>query len=88
MSVKKCNLDVPIENIRYITPKTNGEISDSITKNWTEQALECYLSKYDCKNCTIGQSSFSFVCQMPKVINVLVKDLGPPDKDKINKILA
>ena len=29
-------------------PQNNGEISDSLTQNWTEQAIECYNLKCDC----------------------------------------
>jgi hypothetical protein len=32
-------------------PQNNGEISESITQNWTEQALECYQLGCDCSQC-------------------------------------
>lgn len=59
-------------------PQTNGEISESITKSWTEQALECYALKCDCKKCSLSKGTYSFVCQMPKVIDVLLKFSGKP----------
>ena len=59
-------------------PQTNGEISDSITQNWTEQALECYSIGCDCKNCSLASGKYSFICQMPKVIELLLKSSGVP----------
>ena len=59
-------------------PQTNGELSNSITNNWTEQALECYNLKGNCKNCSIGMGNYSFVCQMPKVVEVLKTLYGEP----------
>lgn len=59
-------------------PQTNGEISDSITQNWTEQALECYSIGCDCNKCSLAGGKYSFVCQMPKVIELLLKSSGQP----------
>ena len=59
-------------------PQTNGEISNSITKSWTEQALECYSIGYDCKKCSLAKGNYSFVCQMPKVIEILIEFAGKP----------
>ena len=56
------------------------EISNSITKNWTEQAIECYRLNGDCSQCSIKQAHYSFNCQMPKVIEVL-KLMGEPELD-------
>lgn len=55
-----------------IYQQTNGEISESITQNWTEQALECYRIKCDCKKCSLANGNYSFICQMPKVIDILI----------------
>lgn len=59
-------------------PQTNGEISNSITKTWTEQALECYSIGCDCKKCSLANGNYSFVCQMPRVIDILIKFAGRP----------
>ncbi len=59
-------------------PQTNGEISDSITQSWTEQAMECYSIKCDCKKCSLRNGGYSFECQMPKVIDILVNAVGVP----------
>lgn len=64
-------------------PQNHGEISDSITQNWTEQAIECYRLKCDCTNCSVSKGNYSFVCQMPKVLDVLIKSLGKPEKSSI-----
>lgn len=62
-------------------PGTNGEISNSITKSWTEQALECYSIGCDCKKCSLKNGNYSFVCQMPKVIDILISAIGKPRMD-------
>ena len=64
------------ENAVY--PMTNGEISSSITQSWTEQALECYSIGCDCKKCSLAKGNYSFVCQMPKVIEILINIAGKP----------
>ncbi len=63
-------------------PQNNGEISDSLTQNWTEQAIECYSIKCDCSKCSLSAGNYSFVCQMPKVIKLLVKLVGQPEEVK------
>lgn len=67
-----------------VFPRTNGEISNSITKSWTEQALECYSIGCDCKKCSLKNGRYSFVCQMPKVIDILIKAVGEPTMDMRN----
>lgn len=59
-------------------PQNKGEISESITQNWTEQALECYRLNCNCACCSIAKGNYSFACQMPKVIDALIKSLGKP----------
>lgn len=58
-----------------------SEISTSITKNWTEQAIECYRLNGDCAKCSIRQAHYSFVCQMPKVVEILKLLNGEPETD-------
>ena len=59
-------------------PQTNGEISESIIQNWTPQALECYSIGCDCKRCSLAGGKYSFICQMPKVINALLQSGTKP----------
>ena len=61
-------------------PQNKGEISDSITQNWTEQALECYRLKCDCSTCSVSKGEYSFVCQMPKILEMLISSSGKPTK--------
>ena len=67
------------ENVEFYSPG-NDEMSDSITQNWTEQALECYYINCDCKKCSLRNGHYSFICQMPKVIDTLLQTVGEPDK--------
>ena len=59
------------ENIDFYMPG-NEDMSESITQNWTEQALECYSINCDCKQCALSRGHHSFICQMPKVIDTLL----------------
>jgi hypothetical protein len=61
----------------YFLPQTEN-ISDSITQNWTAQAVECYSLKCNCSQCSISKGNYSFVCQMPKVLDKLLKSCGEP----------
>ena len=64
-------------NTAIIAPQ--NEISDSITKNWTEQAIECYKLNGNCSLCSIKQGHYSFACQMPRVVEVLKLINGEPE---------
>ncbi len=67
------------EDLDFYLPG-NDEISDSITQNWTEQAIECYSINCDCKRCSLSAGHYSFICQMPKVIDTLLETVGEPVK--------
>lgn len=58
-----------------------NDISTSITKNWTTQAIECYKLKGNCAECSIRRAHYSFDCQMPKVIEILKLMCGEPEID-------
>ncbi len=73
-------MDEAIINGLELYSPGNDEISDSITQNWTEQALECYYINCDCKKCSLSKGNYSFICQMPKVIDSLLETVGEPDK--------
>ena len=57
-----------------------NEISTSITKNWTEQAIECYKLNGNCSECSIKKAHYSFACQMPKVVEILKLINGAPEE--------
>ena len=48
------------ENVDMYLPG-NEEMSDSITQNWTEQALECYSIQCDCRRCSLRNGHYSFI---------------------------
>ena len=74
--------------ISYIPSKESCEISNSITKNWTDQAIRCYLSNSNCIDCSVAKSNYSFVCQMSSVIKILLDQIGPPEQNKIDKLVS
>jgi hypothetical protein len=61
--------------------KEQPEISNSITKNWTTQAIECYRLNGNCSECSIKKAHYTFDCQMPKVVEILKLISGEPDED-------
>lgn len=65
-----------MEDVFY--PQNNGDILSSITQSWTEQAIECYSIKCNCSQCSLKNGHYSFKCQMPKVINILINAIGHP----------
>ncbi len=69
------------ENADLYAPAVS-EMSDSITQNWTEQALECYYINCNCELCSISKGNYSFICQMPKVIDTLLQTAGEPEKPR------
>lgn len=79
MAVNAINIETTEEEFY---PQNNGEISESITQNWTEQALECYRLKCDCSRCSITKGNYSFACQMPKVLDILINMSGKPTNIK------
>ena len=68
----------PQELLEEFYPQNDGSISGSITQNWTEQALECYRLGCDCTKCSISKGNYSFACQMPKVVDLLLQVSGKP----------
>lgn len=87
MFTRKSLINEQIQDVALILPQTEG-ISDSISKNWTDQAIACYQLEGSCQDCTIGCGGYSFVCQMHKVVDKLLKEVGPPDDVEIDKVLS
>lgn len=67
------------EMLNSVLKEQRVDLSSSITKNWTEQAIECYKLNGNCKECSIRQAHYSFDCQMPKVVEVLKLINGEPE---------
>ncbi len=74
-------MDRTIEETIEMYLPGNEEISESITQNWTQQALECYSINCDCKKCSLRNGHYSFICQMPKVIDTLIETVGVPSSE-------
>ncbi len=72
-----------MKNSEVCSPQANGEVSDSLTQNGTQQACECYSINCDCKKCSIEISKYTFVCQMPKIVHLLLKTHGEPHQGVI-----
>lgn len=84
---RKTLINEQIQDVALILPQTEG-ISDSISRNWTEQAITCYQLEGNCQECSVGSGNYSFVCQMHKVVDKLLKEVGAPDDIDIDKILS
>lgn len=65
----------------FFSVEEENDISSSITQSWTEQALECYSIGCNCKMCSLKNGNYSFKCQMPRVIDILIKTIGEPNNN-------
>ena len=61
---------------------------------WTQQAIDCYLSGCNCSNCFIKKyfdkvttEKYHPHCRMKSTVIALVKHLGKPDLQDMNRIL-
>lgn len=70
-----------------LSEEEKESISTSITQTWTDQAIKCYLTNANCSTCSIPRGNYSFICQMNKVVPVLLDTLGAPDANRLNKLL-
>jgi hypothetical protein len=70
----------------FWSQRLDEDVSASITQTWTDQAIKCYLSSANCEGCTIPRGGYSFVCQMDKVVPVLLKTLGSPPARQLEKL--
>lgn len=73
--------------VDYWAQPLDEEVSASITQTWTDQAIKCYVTQAECSNCSIPKGGYSFICQMNKVVPVLLKTLGTPEPKRVNKLL-
>lgn len=73
------------EKVKYINTEKDSNLSNSITQNWTDQAIRCYYQNCDCSTCPISKANYSFQCQMASVVKILVAELGHPDRERIWK---
>ena len=61
-----------IEYENYAESK-DDYISETITESWTPQAIECWKLQQKCSACSIGLGNYSFECQMPKIVKILLE---------------
>jgi hypothetical protein len=85
MAVQKLALPMPYD-IDVDKDLDDKNISASISKTWTDQAIKCHLTQADCANCSVKRGNYSFTCQMDKVVPILVELLGQPDGDRVEKL--
>ncbi|MCR4880342.1 MAG: hypothetical protein K6A44_00090 [bacterium] len=83
---RKCTRLISSTDRKYRSKRKS--LSQSISKNWTDQAIACYRSNQNCSACSINSGNYSFVCQMPKVIKSLLKEIGRPELTVKAKKLA
>lgn len=69
--------------LNTVIKEQSCEISNSITKNWTTQAIECYKLNGNCAECSIKKAHYTFDCQMPKVVEILKIISGEPEEEEI-----
>jgi DNA-binding CsgD family transcriptional regulator len=59
--------------------------------HWSDTAIECYLSKMDCHNCSIYQFyglSKNNGCKMPESVKSLVKRRGVPSRSMLRTLVT
>lgn len=76
---------IAAEKVKYISVEKDSSLSNSITQNWTDQAIRCFYNNCDCSTCSISKANYSFQCQMASVVKILLDELGRPDRERIWK---
>jgi len=71
----------------YWEQSLSEDVSTSITQTWTDQAIKCYMIQANCQSCVIPRGCYSFMCQMNKVVPVLLKNLGAPEPKRVKSLL-
>ena len=72
--------------------KYNVSCSETISKNWTPTAIDCYSIGCSCSKCNLYKIYFEnniFQCQMKQIVIELVRKYGKPilEGNKNEKIL-
>ena len=61
--------------------KYNVSCSETVSKNWTPTAIDCYFLGCNCSNCILHKiyfSNTSFKCKMKETVIELVRRNGAP----------
>ena len=64
--------------------KYNVSCSESISKNWTPTAIDCYKSGCACSKCNLYKLYFknsNTKCKMKETVIELVRRIGTPEKE-------
>ena len=69
-----------------LTAEERNEVSASISQTWTDQAVKCFKIGANCSQCEIPRGNYSFVCQMNKVVPILLESVGEPDERRVKKL--
>lgn len=61
--------------------KYNVSCSETLSKNWTPTAIECYLLGCNCQKCNLFKIYFTnrnYKCMMKNTVIELVRKIGTP----------
>lgn len=64
--------------------KYNVSCSETLTKNWTPTAIDCYLIGCSCSRCNLYKFYFlesASKCRMKETVIELVRRFGAPQED-------
>lgn len=67
------------------TYKSNTTCSDSVSKNWTPAAIDCYRLGCSCNKCNLNKIYFlnsRYKCKMKETVIELVRRLGAPKENE------
>jgi hypothetical protein len=62
--------------------KCNVSCSETLSKEWTRQAIDCYLTGCNCSKCTLYKVFFSkrnYKCMMKGTVIELIRKKGAPN---------
>jgi len=62
--------------------KYNVSCSETLSKKWTQQAVDCYAIGCNCSKCTLFITFFSkkkYKCKMKDTVIELVRQIGKPE---------
>ena len=78
-------MDIMGAELEKMMYKYNVSCSETISKNWTSAAIDCYLIGCSCSRCNLYKIYFSesnFHCRMKETVIELVRRCGAPEREK------
>ena len=67
----------------------NVSCSKTMSKSWTQAAIECYTIGCNCSKCNLNRIYFSdsiFKCKMKETVIELVRKLGAPNSNSCKAV--